>query len=190
MKRKLKLQVQTSIDGFIAGPSGEMDWMIWNWDNKLKNYVDDITAPVDTIILGRKLAAGFIPHWSKVAENPDDPEYISGKKFIDTPKIVFTKTLDKSEWKNTSLAKGKLSEEIDKLKNQNGKDIIVYGGSNFVSSLIKEGLIDEFHLFVNPVILGKGMPIFGGLEHNQKLTFVQSNSFDCGITVLQYLRNT
>ena len=71
--RKLKLQVQMSIDGYIAGPNGEMDWMVWNWDDKLKKYVFELTEPVDTIILGRKMTDGFISHWSDVMNKPDHP---------------------------------------------------------------------------------------------------------------------
>lgn len=69
--RKLKLQVVMTIDGFIAGPNSEMDWMVWNWDNKLKEYIKEITEPVDCIVLGRKLAQGFIPHWTAAFNNPD-----------------------------------------------------------------------------------------------------------------------
>src|SRR6185503_3841495 len=145
--RKLKLQVQMTVDGYIAGPNGEMDWMVWNWDDELKQYTTALTEPVDCIILGRKLAEGFIPHWAGVAANPDHPEFTAGQKFTDTPKVVFTKTLDKSKWDNTVLAKGDLFDEITTLKKRDGKDIIVYGGAGFVSSLIKEGLIDEFNLF-------------------------------------------
>ena len=72
--RKLKLQVQMSIDGFIAGPNGEMDWMNVNWGDDINNYVANITEPIDTIVLGRKLAEGFIPYWAGVAANPDNPE--------------------------------------------------------------------------------------------------------------------
>ena len=184
--RKLKLQVQMTVDGYIAGLNGEMDFMVWNWDDELKQYVKDITEPVDCIILGRKLAEGFIPHWATVAANPDDPEFTAGKKFTDTPKVVFTKTLDKSEWDNTVLAKGDLVDEITKLKKQDGKDIIAYGGATFVSALIKQGLIDEFHLFINPTAIGKGMTIFKVLDRQQNLTLVKSISFDCGIVVLNY----
>ncbi|MDQ4140390.1 MAG: dihydrofolate reductase family protein [Bacteroidota bacterium] len=184
--RKLKLQVQMTVDGYIAGPNGEMDWMVWDWDEKLKNYVTEITEPVDCIVLGRKLAQGFIPHWAGVAANPDDPEYTAGKKFTDTAKVVFTKTLDQSEWDNTVLAKGDLVEEISNLKKQDGKDIIVYGGATFVSVLIKHGLIDEFHLFINPVAIGNGMAIFKEMDSKQNLTIVKSTSFDCGIVVLNY----
>src|SRR5918997_5359674 len=126
--RKLKLQVQISIDGFIAGPHGEMDWMTFDWDDELKQYVTDLTEPVDCILLGRRLAEGFIPHWTAVAANPQNPEFTAGKKFTDTPKVVFTRTLDNSGWDNTVLAKGDLVDEITKLKEQDGKDIIAYGG--------------------------------------------------------------
>jgi dihydrofolate reductase len=189
--RKLKLQVQITLDGFIAGPIGEMDWMVWDWDEELKKYVDDITEPVDCIVLGRKLADGFIPHWANVAANPDNSEYAAGRKFTDTKKIVFSKTLDKSDsiikpWNNTYLAKGDLVGEINQLKAKKGKDIIAYGGANFVSQLVKYGLIDEFHLFVNPVAIGKGMTIFSELESMQNLTLIESTKFNCGIVVLKY----
>lgn len=184
--RKLKLQVQMTVDGYIAGPNGEMDWMTFNWDDELKQYVHEITEPVDCIVLGRKLAEGFIPHWATVAADPDHPEFTAGKKFTDTNKVVFTKTLDKSEWDNTFLGKGDLVDEITILKNQDGKDIIAYGGATFVSALIKQGLIDEFHLFINPTAIGNGMTIFKELDSKKNLTLVKSTSFDCGIVVLNY----
>ena len=184
--RKLKLQVQMSVDGFIAGNNGEMDWMVWNWDDEIKKYVSAITEPVDCIIMGKNLATGFIPYWKNVASNPDDLQYPFGKKMTDTHKVVFTKTLKDSVWENTSLATGDLTSEIARLKNQNGKDMIVYGGASFVSALIKEGLIDEFHLFVNPVVLGKGLTIFKDVNHKQGLTLVNSASFECGIVLLHY----
>lgn len=184
--RKLKLQVQMTVDGYIAGPNGEMDWTTFNWDNELKKYVNEITEPVDCIVLGRKLAEGFIPYWATVAANPDDPEFTSGKKFTGTHKVVFTKTLDKPKWDNTVLAKGDLVHEITQLKKQDGNDIIAYGGATFVSALIKQGLIDEFHLFINPTAIGNGMTIFKELDSKQDLTLVKSTSFDCGIVVLNY----
>ena len=175
--RKLKLQVQMSVDGYIAGINGEMDWTARNWDNELKKYVGEITEPVDCIVLGRKLAQGFIPHW---ASNPQEE---GADKFNNTAKVVFTKTLDKSEWVNTVLAKGDLVDEINKLKKQGGQDIVAYGGATFVSALIKHGLIDEFHLFINPTAIGSGMRIFDG---KQNLILVKSTAYDCGIVVLHY----
>lgn len=188
--RKLKLQVQMSIDGFIAGPKGEMDWMVWDWDVDLKKYVEEITEPVDCIVLGRNLAQGFIPHWAAVAANPDAPEFTSGKKYTNTHKVVFTKTLGKSDWGNTVLAKGDLVEAITHLKKQEGKDIIAYGGATFVSALIKHGLIDEFHLFINPTAIGNGMAIFKALDGNQKMVLESSTAFSCGMVVNKYSKAT
>jgi dihydrofolate reductase len=184
--RILKLQVQMSVDGYISGSNGEMDWLAFNWDDKLKEYVDALTRPVDTIVLGRKLAEGFIPHWASVAADATNPEVEAGKQFTNLPKVVFSKTLGKSPWNNTVLAKGDLVEEITNLKKQKGNDIIVYGGATFVSSLIKHGLIDELHLFVNPAALGRGMAIFKELDSTQLLTLAKAIPFDCGIVVLHY----
>jgi dihydrofolate reductase len=176
-----------SVDGYIAGPNGEMDWMVaWNWDDKLKKYVDELTQSVDTILLGRKMTNGFISYWSDVMSKPDDPEYMFAKKLIETPKIVFSKTLEKSEWINTEISKGDLRTEIIRIKNQQGRDIIVYGGASFDSLLIKEKLIDEFYLFINPVAVRTGMSIFKDLNDIQKFTLIESIAFDCGIVLLHY----
>lgn len=184
--RLLKLQVQMTVDGFIAGPNGDLDFATWDWDEALKQYVTNITEPVDCIVLGRKLAEGFIPYWADVAANPDHLEFTAGQKFTNTPKVVFSKTLDKSTWPNTVLAKGNLVDEIAALKAQPGNDIIAYGGATFVSALIQHGLIDEYHLFINPVAIGNGKAIFNGLERKQELLLRQARSFDCGIVMLHY----
>ena len=184
--RKLKLQVQMTVDGFIAGANGEMDWMVFDWDDQINQYVKELTEPIDCILLGRRLAQGFIPHWAGVAANPKAPDHAAGLKFAGTHKVVFSKTLEKSEWENTVLAKGDLVDEIMGLKKQAGSDIIAYGGGTFVSSLIKANLIDEYHLFINPVAVGSGMTIFKGLENRLNLKLKKSLSFPCGIVVLCY----
>jgi dihydrofolate reductase len=116
---------------------------------------------------------------------PDDPWNAFAKKMVEIPKVVFTKTLYKSEWANTDIATGDLKDEITKLKNLDGGDIIVYGGASFDSSLIKEKLIDEFYLFVNPIVIGKGKTIFKNLEI-QRLMLIESKVFDCGLVLLHY----
>ncbi len=186
--RKLKLQVQMSIDGCIAGPNNEMDWLVVGDDNSFK-YINDIVDSVDTILMGRKMVDEFIPYWTEVMNKPDDPNdpwNAFAKKMIETPKIVFTKSLNKSEWINTELATGDLKDEITKLKSQDGKDILVYGGASFDSSLIREKLIDEFYLFVNPIVFGNGKTIFKDLKEIQKLSLIESKVFDCGVVLLHY----
>ncbi|UOQ53693.1 dihydrofolate reductase family protein [Hymenobacter cellulosivorans] len=184
--RKLKLQVQMTVDGFIGGPNGEMDWMTFNWDEALKNYVAALTEPVDCIVLGRKLAEGFIPYWASVAADEANPEHTAGQKFTATPKVVFTRTLTEAPWDHTVLATGDLTTEISQLKQRAGQDIMAYGGATFVSALIQAGLIDELHLFVNPVAIGRGLPIFQDLNAAQPLTLVRSTAFACGIVVQHY----
>jgi dihydrofolate reductase len=187
--RKLKLQVQISVDGYIADKDGKTDWMVWNWgddwtwDAELRKYHNDVVASVDCILLSRKMVegGGFIQHWATMAEKHENPQSRFASHINKTHKVVFTKTLKKSEWDNTVLAKGDFVDEINKLKNQNGKDIIVYGGATFVSSLIKAGLIDEFHLLVNPTALGDGMTIFKELDTKSNLILATSASYGCGI---------
>lgn len=183
--RMLKLQVQTTVDGFVAGPEGQMDFMVWDWDDALKRYTETLTAPVDGILLGRKLAEGFIPYWAAAAADPDDPEHEAGVKFSDTPKIVFSRTLDESPWPGAELARGDLVEEVKALKSRLGGDLITYGGADFASELIAHDLVDDLHLFVNPTAIGEGMPIFrrGG---RRDLTLVEAHPFACGIVVLHY----
>ena len=184
--RKLRLHVNMSVDGCIAGPNGEMDWMVGLLDDEFIKYQYKLTEPVDTILLGRKMTDVFISYWSNVMNKPDDPWYAFAKKMIETPKVVFTKTVNKSRWINTDIATGDLIEEVSKIKSQNGMDIVVYGGASFDSSLIKEKLIDEFYLFINPVAIGNGMTIFKDLNEIQKYTPIESKAFECGIVLLRY----
>ena len=184
--RKLKLQMQQTVNGYVAGPNGELDWMTWNWTDDIKQYVTDITDSIDTILLGRKMTDGFITHWDAAAKNADDPSQEFAQKMVNAHKVVFTKTLERSEWENTVLAKGDVAEEVNRLKAQDGKDIIVYGGAGFVSSLIKEKLIDELHLFVNPAAIAAGLTIFSQIGGQLNLKLNESKTFDCGIVLLNY----
>jgi len=188
--RKLKLQVQISIDGFIASTKDIGNWMVWSWgpewtwDEELRAYFKDLHASIDTVLLSKNMAEeGFVNHWASLASNPNDPQYPFAKSITDATKVVFTKTLKKSTWPNTTLAKGDLVTEVNKLKNMPGKDIIVYGGASFVAALIKANLIDEFLLFVNPTAIGEGLAIF---HERRDLKQISSQGYACGVTVMQY----
>lgn len=177
--------MQTTLDGFVAGPNGEMDWLVWDWDEKLKEYVGALNDPVDLILLGRNLAEGFIPTWKTRSE--DDPSDEFARKMTDGEKIVFSKTPGNPDWKNTRTVETDSSEEIRRLKaSDTGGDMIVYGGAQFVSSLVRDNLIDEYNLFVNPVILGDGMPIFASVAEKLDLKLVESHSYECGIVAMRY----
>ena len=174
-----------TINGYVGGPNGENDWMTWNPDDEFIGFMVSVLDSSDTLLLVRKLAGGgFVEFWQNTAEK--NPAHPFAKKIAALPKIVFSKSLDRSTWDNTTLAKGDLSEEVTRLKEQDGKDILVFGGANFVSSLIKEGLIDEYHLIINPTAMGKGMTIFNSLDTIQKFTPIQSRLYPGGKTVLSF----
>lgn len=182
--RKLKLQMQMSIDGFVGGLNGELDWMTWDWSEDIKNYVTELTNTCDTILLGRKMTDGFVTHWENYLEKPDSEEYPFAKQMVEYQKYVFSKTLDESKWNNTILEHS--TGIINDLKEQDGKDIVVYGGADFVSSLINENLIDDYYLFINPVAVGNGLRIFGNKERRFNLELTESRAFDCGIVLNKY----
>ncbi|PKO13424.1 MAG: deaminase [Chloroflexi bacterium HGW-Chloroflexi-10] len=186
--RKLKLQMLMSIDGFVGGRDGNLDWVNLNWDGDLRQYLVQNLDNVDCIliVMGRTTQMSFIPYYASVAEKPSDPFHEYGKKVTDTPKIVLSNTLTHSEWPLTKVINGDFIEETKKLKEQNGGDIIVYGGVMFASTLIKNHLVDEIHLLINPVALGSGLPIFADIESKQEMDLVKSKAFDCGIVWIQY----
>ncbi|GIH69801.1 dihydrofolate reductase family protein [Sphaerimonospora thailandensis] len=180
--RKFKLQTQVSVDGYMAGPNGEMDWMTGAWTDDIGTYIKGLMEPVDRIVLGRKLAEGFIPAWESRPEG--EPE-----ETIDwmnnTPKVVVSNTLTESPWKNTVVAGGDLVEIVNKLKAQPGGDLIAYGGGTLVSSLIANELLDELHLFVSPIAIGAGMPVFASGAY-RRLRLVAAHPFECGVVALHY----
>lgn len=155
-------------------------------DERIAERVNELTDSSDTILLGRKMTDGFINYWTRAADKPENPDYSFAQKMVNIPKVVFSKTVTESRWINTTVANGDLTEEIEKLKNSEGKDILVYGGASFVSSLIKNNLIDEYHLIVNPVAIGKGLRIFGDLEEKSKLRLIKSEAFSTGEVELFY----
>jgi dihydrofolate reductase len=192
--RKLKLEVQISLDGYIADAEGNANWMLWNWgpdwnwDQKLKDYHIDLITSCDSILLSRKMAEeGFISHWQNVSQDPGNPQYPFAKHITDIKKVVFSWNLKESLWENATLVNADSAEQINEMKNSNGEDMIVFGGATFVSSLIKENLIDEYHLIVNPIALGAGLAIFQ--EGNQMSLYLEkAESYSGGIVVLKYLQ--
>ena len=181
--------MQISVDGYVAGPNGELDWLTWDQDDQLMQYVNDLTDSVDTIVLGRNMANVFTQAWEARVQDPQDKHYFLAKRMVDYKKIFFSKTIKTVEGQNAVVENGNMKVVIENLKKQNGKDIIVYGGAGFVSSLIKEGLIDEFNFFVNPVMISRGLRIFDLNDKRQKLSFLSSTPYECGITVLTYKLN-
>ena len=179
--RKFKLQVQMSVDGYMAGPNGEMDWMNGPWSDDLATFVTSLYEGVDCIVLGRKLAEGFIPHW---ASRPSYEKDTAIDTMNNTPKVVITDSLTTSPWENTVVAGGDLIATIKTLKEQPGGDIITFGGGTLVRGLISNNLLDNLYLFVNPTAIGAGMAVFDNIDANQQFQLVTARPFDCGVTLL------
>lgn len=160
--RKLKLQIQISIDGFAAGPNGENDWVFISGGDKAGfQKIIALADSCDTLLLGRKLARGFIDHWENIVDNqPDSPEIALAQLMVNIRKIVFSRTETSINGRNVEVENEDLAAAVQALKNEPGKDIMVYGGVEFVGSLISLNLIDEYYIFTCPVAIGKGLSIF------------------------------
>ncbi|MGH7674501.1 MAG: dihydrofolate reductase family protein [Gemmatimonadales bacterium] len=184
--RKLKLQMQVTADGFVAGPEGQLDWMTPHAsDERLNAFINQLIDTSDTILLGRKMTDGFVNYWERVTTQPGSPEYAFARKMVDTPKIVFSGTVKHVKGKNIRVETGDLAQAVSELKRRAGKDILVYGGASFVSSLIEAGLIDELHFFINPVAIGRGMRVF---KARAPLNLTASTAYPSGIVVNSYAR--
>jgi dihydrofolate reductase len=185
--RKLKLQVQMTIDGFVAGPDGELDWM-WipgERDEAIFKKVIELADSCDTILLGRKMTREFIDHWENVVNNlPDSPEQALAQLMVNMRKIAFSRTQTAIKGRNLEVENGNLAAAVQALKEEPGKDIMVYGGANFVSSLISQNLIDEYYIFRNPVAIGNGLSIF---KERKILKLESSTAYKSGKTVEKYL---
>ena len=125
--RKLKLQINITADGFVAGPEGQLDWMIRNLDEKLLGFINHLTGTSDTILLGRKMTPGFIKYWEHEIIKPEGPQYPFARKMVELPKVVFSKTLHSIDGQNVRVENRDLKDAVNQLKQAPGSDMIVYG---------------------------------------------------------------
>ena len=180
--RKLKLQMQVSADGFVAGPNGQLNWMAKiDKDEKLLAFITHLTDTSDTILLGRKMTPGFIQYWESV--KPNSPEYSFAQKMVGYSKVAFSRTVKQIQGDNLRVEGGDLVQAINRLKSGTGKDIIVYGGATFVGSLIEAGLIDQLNFFINPTAIGSGLRIF---NDRRPLKLTGSTAYPSGVVVNTY----
>ena len=128
-------------------------------EDNLIAFINKLVDTSDTILMGRKMTPGFVNYWESV--KADDPQFEFAQKMVNTPKVVFSRTVSSLEGKNVRVENGDVVAAVNQLKSQSGKDLLVYGGASFVSSLIEHRLIDELSLFVNPIAINEGMRIFG-----------------------------
>ena len=171
-----------SLDGYFEGPNREIDWH--NVDAEFNDFAIEQLDSAGVLIFGRityELMAGY---WPTKEATKDDP--IVASKMNSIPKIVFSKTLDKADWNNTRLVKSDANKEIKRLKEEPGKDIYIFGSSELSTTFIQNNLIDEFRVIVNPVIIGKGRPLFAGLKEYHKLKHKKTKTFKSGNVLLCY----
>jgi len=179
--------MQVTIDGFIEGPNGELDWAMKEDEETWKDVLA-LQGSADTLLLGRVMYPAFEKYWLAAPTNQSSTknEIKYAGLANKMQKIVFSKTLEKVEWKTTRIIKDHIAEEIHKMKNQPGKDMVLLGGAGLVSTFMNLGLIDEYHLIVNPLVLGGGKPLFKGIKERHKLTLMKTTSFKSGKVVLHY----
>lgn len=187
--RKIISAMQVSLDGFIEGPGGELDW-IENWEDSY-----GLMAQVDTCVLGAGMYPGYEQYWSAVLAAPDAPLPFSGKPATqgeivyakwaqETPHVVLSKSMQGAAWQSTRIVRE--IDDIVRLKQQSGKDIYAVGGAKFVSSLVERGLVDELRLAIHPVLLGRGKTLFKNSPQRHKLTLVQTRPLPWGTVELTY----
>ncbi len=181
--RKVIVSNMVTLDGLFAGPNGELDWHIVN--DEFFNYVQSELEPqVDTLLFGRVTYEGMASYWTTPAAKQDDP---ATTDFMNrTPKVVFSRTLAKADWNNSTVAKGNLADEVRTLKQKSGKDMVIYGSGSIVSALAPLGLIDDYRIFVAPTVLGRGKPLFEGIATQTKLKLVGTRTFTTGVVLLHY----
>jgi dihydrofolate reductase len=184
--RKLIFFMHTSLDGFVAGPNGEMNWI--KLDDAMFDFVGTMTDQSDTALYGRITYEMMQSYWPKAGEQPNASKHdkVHSNWYNNVSKVVLSKTMKETGLQNTKVFGDRLQENINKLKQQDGKNILIFGSPRASQSLLNLGLIDEFWLFVNPIILGNGMPLFKDITGTTNLKLAESKTFACGVIALHY----
>jgi len=180
--RKLIVSNLVTVDGYFAGLNGEIDWH--NVDEEFNQHAIALLDEVDTLIFGRMTYQLMADYWPSEEAIHNDPVVAAGMNRLQ--KVVFSRTLDRVEWENSRLATRDPVAEIQYLKQQPGKDMVIFGSGSIVSLLTPPGLIDDFRFIVNPLILGEGKSMFVNLGDRFRLEFVQVRTFKNGNVLLQY----
>jgi len=182
--RRVIVSNLVSLDGFMAGQNGEIDWFVKIADGEFENYGLELMRTVDTMMFGRVTYQLMESYWPSATTATDDQRIIDAMN--NYAKVVFSKTLEKVDWTNSRLIRGDLAEEVSKLKALPGKDMVIYGSSSIVSALAEKGLIDDYRLFVVPIVLGRGKPLFNSIDSRIRLNLVETKTFRTGMVLLRY----
>lgn len=179
--RKVIVSNLVTLDGFFEGLNGELDWFVV--EDEFFDYVKELFKSVDTILFGRKTYEALGSYWPNATEEDPTITHLMNK----LPKIVFSKTLTKADWNNSSIINENIEEEIHEMKKLPGKDIVIFGSGEIVSALTNANLIDEFRIILNPVILGKGNAMFKNLS-KINLRHQKTQTLKSGVVILFYTK--
>jgi dihydrofolate reductase len=169
-----------SLDGFFEGPSKELDWVVV--DAEFIEYANDMLSAADTLLFGRATYQHMAKYW------PTAPADELADKMNNLAKIVFSRTLQKVDWNNSRLVSNNIQEEISKLKKQPGKDMVILGSATLASSLLQLGLVDEYRIILQPVLLGRGSPLFKDITERIHLKLITAKAFGSGVVLASYQR--
>jgi dihydrofolate reductase len=184
--RKVVLFMHLSLDGFCAAPDGGLRWIAY--DEELQAWADGVVKTVGAPVYGRVTYELMKGYWPKVLTDPKaSPHDVDHARWLEnTEKIVFSRTLRKEDWKNTTVVSGDIPEAVTRLKEQPGGDLVVFGSPGLARELLDVGLIDEYRLSVSPIILGRGTTAFHAQKEKGKLKLLHSRTLTSGALVLHY----
>jgi len=180
--RKLFVFNMVTLNGYFEGPNKEIDWH--NVDAEFNEYAIDMLNSVDMLLFGRVTFELMASYWPTPDAIKNDP--IVAEKMNTLSKIVFSKTLDEVAWQNTKLVRDNIEEETNNMKKQPGKDMVLLGSGSIMSEFAQRGLIDEYRIMVNPVVLGNGKPLFTGIKDRLNLKLTNTRIFKSGNVLLYY----
>ena len=184
--KKIVLFMHTSLDGFVAGPNGEMNWI--NVEKEIFDEATKVTDRADTALYGRNTYGMMEGYWPTAADQPNATKHdIEHSRWYNSvTKIVISKTMEGTQKPKTKVISHDLAQEIKKVKQGPGKDIVIFGSPSTCHSLMQDNLIDEYILTINPVLLGAGIPLFNGIEKLTKLKLVSSKVLDSAVVLAHY----
>jgi dihydrofolate reductase len=187
--RKTISFMHISLDGFVAGLNGEMNWI--KVDEEIFDYIGKRISETDTALYGRVTYQMMEGYWPTAGDEPDASRHdINHSKWYNKAhKLVLSKSMKGADLPNTTIISDNLADSINEIKQQTGSEILLFGSPTATHALMEQNLIDGYWLFVNPVILGQGIPLFTGIKDKIKLQLLTTHQFDNGVTELNYIVN-
>lgn len=184
--RKVSLLMHVSLDGFVATRGGAIDWIAF--DEAMGDFADQVVSGADTVIYGRTTYEMMVAYWPTAGDSPNASRHdVNHAKWVNAAtKVIVSSTLQKVNWNNWRIIRNNLAEEVNKLKMENGKDIVVIGSASIAHQLMQHDLIDDYWLNINPVVLGDGLPFAKNIGYAINLALVDSTAFSSGVVGLHY----